>query len=113
MVGYRSSATGTVLPLEFMVDGVMKTVTLPSTLTVDGAESYSRAAALGLGLIQVPRYSKEDAIARGELVAVLEETPPSPTPASLLYPSGRLLSPRVRVVIEWVTQCFREAALGL
>jgi DNA-binding transcriptional LysR family regulator len=108
MVGYRSSATGAVLPLEFMVGGELKTVMLPSTLTVDGAESYSRAAALGLGLIQVPRYSKEDAIARGELVAVLEDTPPSPTPASLLYPSGRLLSPRVRVVIEWVTEEFRK-----
>lgn len=110
MVGYRSSATGAVLPLEFMVEGEKKTVMLPSALMVDGAESYSRAAALGLGLIQVPRYSREEALARGELIAVLEATPPSPTPASLLYPSGRLLSPRVRVVIEWVTKEFEEAA---
>ena len=111
MVGYRSSATGAVLPLEFLVAGEMKTVMLPSALIVDGAESYSRAAALGLGLIQVPRYAKQDALARGDLVAVLEDTPPSPTPASLLYPSGRLLSPRVRVVIDWVTEQFKTAEL--
>src|SRR5262249_38571673 len=40
MVGYRSSATGGVLPLEFMVKGVLKNVTLPSTLTVNGADTY-------------------------------------------------------------------------
>jgi len=30
MIGFRSSATGSVLPLEFMVEGVRQTVTLPS-----------------------------------------------------------------------------------
>ncbi len=111
MVGFRSSATGAVLPLEFMVAGEKKTVMLASALTVDAAESYSAAVLLGLGLVQVPRYAKEEAFARGALIPVLEDTPPTPTPVSLLYASGRLLSPRVRVFIDWVTQRFREAAL--
>jgi DNA-binding transcriptional LysR family regulator len=113
MIGFRSSATGAVLPLEFMVAGEMKTVLLPSALTVDAAESYSAAALLGLGLIQVPRYAKAEAFARGTLVPVLDDTPPSPTPVSLLYASGRLLSPRVRVFIDWVTQRFADAASAL
>ena len=111
MIGFRSSASGGVLPLEFMVAGEKKTVMLPSALTVDAAESYSAAVLLGLGLVQSPRYAKEEAFARGTLVAVLEETPPSPTPVSLLYAGGRLLSPRVRVFIDWVTQRFAEAGL--
>jgi DNA-binding transcriptional LysR family regulator len=104
MIGYRSSATGGVLPLEFMVGGVRKTVMLPMTLSVNGADSYRVAARYGLGLIQVPRYALEDEFARGTLVEVLKDTPPAPTPVSLLYPRNRQLSPRVRVFIDWVVK---------
>jgi DNA-binding transcriptional LysR family regulator len=77
---------------------------LPSTVTVVGAETYVAAARLGLGLIQVPRYHVESALADGSLVAVLPQYPPSPTPVSLLYPHSRQLSPRVRVFIDWLTR---------
>lgn len=111
MVGFRSSATGGVLPLEFLADGVRRTVTLPATMSVNGADSYRAAARLGLGLIQVPRYALDEDLARGMLVPVLEDTPPSPTPVSLIYPRNRLLSPRVRVFIDWVAKAF--AAQGV
>jgi DNA-binding transcriptional LysR family regulator len=110
MIGFRSSATGGVLPLEFMVAGVRRTAILPMTLSVNGADSYRAAARLGLGLIQVPRYGLEEDLARGTLVLVLEQTPPSPTPVSLLYPRNRQLSPRVRVFIDWVAQEFSAQA---
>jgi DNA-binding transcriptional LysR family regulator len=106
MVSFHSSATGQTMPLEFQVGEVLKTVTLPHMVSVSGVESYRAAAMQGLGLIQVPRYSLEEDFARGALVPVLEETPPSPTPVSLLYPRNRQLSPRVRVFINWVTQEF-------
>jgi len=111
MIGFRSSATGGVLPLEFMVDGVRKTVMLPMTLSVNGVESYRAAAKMGLGLIQVPRYGLEEDFARGTLVPVLEDTPLSPTPVSLLYPRSRQLSLRLRVFIDWVVQEFAAHAL--
>jgi DNA-binding transcriptional LysR family regulator len=111
MIGFRSSATGGVLPLEFMVGGVRKTAMLPMTLSVNGAESYRAAARTGFGLIQVPRYALEEDFARGTLVPLLEDTPPSPTPVSLLYPQGRQLSPRVRVFIDWVTKAFASHRL--
>ena len=56
MVGFRSSATGALLPLEFVRDGVVRHVDLPATVAVNGAESLVAAGRLGLGLIQVPRY---------------------------------------------------------
>ncbi|ACB94231.1 LysR family transcriptional regulator [Beijerinckia indica] len=104
MIGFRSSATGGVLPLEFMVNGTRKTVTLPSTLAVNGADTYKAAAQQGLGLIQVPRYSVEQDLAEGRLLECLPETPPSPTPVYVLYPRSRQLSLRVRVFIEWVAK---------
>ena len=106
MVGFHSSGTGALLPLEFVVDGTMREMTLRATVSVNGAESLVAAARLGLGLIQVPRYHVEDDLKRATLVAVLPDCPPSPTPVSLLYPRNRQLSPRVRVFIDWLTRAF-------
>lgn len=104
MIGFRSSATGGVLPLEFMVEGALKTVRLPATLSVNGADTYKAAALQGLGLIQVPRYCVEEHLADGTLVECLPDTPPSPSPVYVLYPRSRQLSLRVRVFIDWVIQ---------
>jgi DNA-binding transcriptional LysR family regulator len=106
MVGFRSSAMGALLPLEFIRDGVVRNVLLPAAVVVDGAESLVAAARLALGLIQVPRYHIESDLESGTLVAVLPEDPPSPTPVSLLYPRNRQLSPRVRVFIDWLVRVF-------
>jgi DNA-binding transcriptional LysR family regulator len=73
MVGFRSSATGALLPLEFVRDSVVRHVDLPATVAVNGAESLVAAGRLGLGLIQVPRYHIESDLAQGTLVAVLPD----------------------------------------
>jgi DNA-binding transcriptional LysR family regulator len=112
MVGFRSSATGALLPLEFIENGIARNVALPATLSVTGAESYTAAARLGLGLIQAPRYNLEADLQRGMLVEVLPEHPPAPSPVSLLYPRNRQLSPRVRVFIDWLVEVFAEAGRG-
>jgi DNA-binding transcriptional LysR family regulator len=102
MIGFVSSATGNVMPLELTVDGELATFTPPLALSVASGESMVAAAAAGLGLIQLPRYH-----AAGVLIEVLADYRPSPTPVSLLYPHNRQLSPRVRVFIDWVTKEFR------
>ncbi|MBB3288004.1 MULTISPECIES: LysR family transcriptional regulator [Rhizobium] len=106
MVGFRSSATGGLLPLEFQIDGVVREITLPATISVNAAESYFAAAKLGLGLIQVPRYHAEEALRSGGLLHVLPDYPPTRTPVSMLYPRSRQLSPRVRVFIDWLVKVF-------
>ncbi|ANL73431.1 LysR family transcriptional regulator protein [Rhizobium phaseoli] len=106
MVGFRSSSTGTLLPLEFIVDGAVRNITLPAAVAVNDAESYISAARMGLGLIQIPRYHAENDLAEGRLVHVLENFPLTPTPVSLLYPRNRQLSPRVRVFIDWLVKVF-------
>jgi DNA-binding transcriptional LysR family regulator len=106
MVGFQSSASGSLIPLEFLVNGQIRNVTLPATLSVNAAESFHAAALLGLGIIQVPRYHIERYLQSGELVHILSEYPLTPTPVSLLYPKSRQLSPRVRVFIDWLTTVF-------
>ena len=106
IVGFRSSATNALMPFEFTVDGTVRSLSLPATVSVNGAESYVAAARLGLGMIQVPRYHVEQDLQRGALVPVLADCPPPPTPVSLLYPRSRHLSPRVRVFLDWLVGSF-------
>jgi DNA-binding transcriptional LysR family regulator len=106
MVAFVSSATGGVLPLEFRQGGAVREVLLPHAVSVAGAETYVAAARLGLGLIQVPDYRVQDDLARGTLVEVLPRFPPTPSPAYVLYPQNRQLSPRVRVFIDWLSAEF-------
>lgn len=112
MVGFVSSATGQVIPLEFSVDGTLRNLTPHVVVAVTAAETMVSAAKLGLGLIQVPRYHVSADLEAGRLVEVLKDFRPSPTPVSLLYPHGRQLSPRVRVFIDWLTEEFAALPKG-
>lgn len=112
MVGFHSSATGRLLPLEFTIADKVHDLTLPASVTVNAAESYIAAAKLGLGLIQIPHYHAEAALLSGELRQVLEAFPPTETPVSLFYPPNRQLSPRVRVFIDWLVREFARSRRG-
>jgi DNA-binding transcriptional LysR family regulator len=104
MVGFVSSRTGQPLPLEFTRDGQVFEVALPARILVSAADTSAAAARAGLGLVQAPRYRFADDLANGVLVEVLADYPPTPTPLTILYPSNRQLAPRVRVVIDWLTE---------
>ncbi len=110
VVGIRSITTGTVTPLEFIVDGRQHAVSLPSTLSVTGTESYLAGIRLGLGIAQVPAFHVEEDLRRGTLVELLRGTPPPSMPVSLLYSRTRQLSPRVRVFLDWAAREFAARA---
>lgn len=111
MVGFLSSRTAQVMPLEFSLGDEVRFVTLPSRLTVNNSDTMLDLARRGYGLIQAPRYRLMPHIAEGALVEVLPDFPPPPTQLSALYPQNRQLSPRVRVFIDWIVRVFAEAEL--
>lgn len=126
MVGFRSSATGGLMPLEFSAHGTLPRppkanshqqssprsspeyhqIKLRTVLSVSGAESFVAAARLGLGIIQVPRYHIEPDLMNGTLIEILPEYAPPSMPVSFLYPHNRQLSPRVRIFSDWLSQLF-------
>lgn len=106
MIGFISSVTRDVIPLEFMSGGELRKIALPMTISVNAGETSFELARLGFGLLQVPRYHVAPELKSGALVEVLPDFPPTPTPVSLLYPHSRQLSPRVRVFADWVTKEF-------
>jgi DNA-binding transcriptional LysR family regulator len=108
MVGFLSPDTGEILPLVFGTGGKTRQVTLPALVTVTGPETNVACACIGLGLIQVPRYRASSELAGGRLVEVLSGFPPSPLPVHVLYSHTRHLSPRLRVLIDWMAEQFRD-----
>jgi DNA-binding transcriptional LysR family regulator len=111
MVGFISSRTGDVLPLEFSAGGALRHIVLPSRIRVNNSDTMADLARLGFGLVQAPRYRFAEDLASGALVEVLPDFPPSPTPLSALYPQNRQLTLRLRVFLDWVSRIFGEAEL--
>lgn len=107
-VGFVSSRTGDILPLEFTMDGTVRNVRLPSRVTVTNSDAMADLARLGLGLVQAPRYRFAEDLASGRLVEVLTAFPPPPTPLSALYPQNRQLALRLRVFLDWVSSRFKK-----
>jgi len=58
------------------------------------------AAAMGLGLAQIPDYMAVDELASGAVVEAMASLRPAAMPNSAVVPSARLLPPRVRVVLD-------------
>jgi DNA-binding transcriptional LysR family regulator len=110
-VGFLSSRTSDILPLEFTMGGQVRHVRLPSRVTVNNSDTMTDLAKLGFGLIQAPRYRFRQDLADGKLVEVLADFPPTPTPLAALYPQNRHLAPRLRVFLNWVTEIFAGAEI--
>ena len=108
MVGYLD-ASGQHYPLEFCDGDELKTVELPSVVTVTGSTINSAAGLAGLGLVQLPRYRVHEALKEGILREVLPGLRPPPMPVWVFYPENRLLSQRVRVFVDWLTEVFAAA----
>jgi len=70
------------------------------TVLINDTESLATAARLGLGLCQLPDNIVQDELARGDLVEVMQAHRPAPMPISAVVPSGRLVPPRVRMLLD-------------
>jgi DNA-binding transcriptional LysR family regulator len=62
------------------------------------------AAIAGMGLSQVPDYMVADEHGAGRLVEVLREYRASAFPINVVYPSTRRVPPRVRVLIDALSE---------
>ncbi|WP_323121144.1 LysR family transcriptional regulator [Burkholderia alba] len=103
-VGYFSSRTGRELDWEYadMDTGEVRAVKMRNVVSVNSSQAYLACCEAGLGMIQAPRDSMEDALAAGQLIEVLPEWNAAPLPMSVVFPHGRHLAPRVRIFIDWV-----------
>jgi DNA-binding transcriptional LysR family regulator len=107
-VNWYSASSGKMLPFEFDVDGVPRSVTMAGKVSVSEGEAYVACCLGGMGLAQLPRYRVEALLADGTLREVLPQWRPPTLPVTVLYPYQRQLSPRVRVFADWVAEVMGE-----
>jgi len=81
---------------------------LTGSLAVNDAEANLCCALQGLGLAQLGRYQARRYLESGELVEVLPGVEPTPMPVSLVYPRGRMTSPRLQAFAHWLETVFAE-----
>ena len=101
-----SGRTGRPFDWDFVVDGVEVHRRLAGAVAVNDADAYVSCGLQGLGLIQAASYMVQEHLAGGALVEVLAQWPGVPMPVSLVYPQGRIGSPKLRVFVQWIDELF-------
>jgi len=101
---FRMPSSGRDRPWQFRIDGDIVEVQPESRLRLGDGEALVDAAIAGLGIAQVPDYMVADAHGAGRVVEVLSEFRAPPIPISVVYPTSRMLPPRVRVLIDALSE---------
>lgn len=102
-LAFRMPTTGRSRPWEFVVAGAPYVNTPAARVVMDEGEALVAAAAAGLGLIQVPDYMADEALRAGALVEVLADCRPPAVPISIVHPSARQVTPRLRALLDLLT----------
>lgn len=99
-VTFRMPSTGRSRPWQLRQGRRVVEMHPTQRVQLSDTEALGTAALLGMGITQLPDYIVQDEVARGKLVAVLPQHQPAPMPISAVVPSGRLVPPRVRVLLD-------------
>lgn len=90
------------VPERWSFDGAkgVADVTVDPRLVVNTTDGAAEAAALGLGLTYLVSYQVEALLKAGRLVRVLQAYAPPVIPIHVVYPSGRYLPSKVRLLVD-------------
>lgn len=107
-VRYRFPTTGRLQPWTFGDND--EPPRLRTSITCNNMEALRGAVIAGFGIGFVPDFLVRDALACGSLVTVLDDLAIPPGQFSVLWPSSRQLSPKLRVFVDFMCeQLFEEA----
>lgn len=73
-----------------------------TVLTCNNMEALRGATIAGLGVGCMPDFLARDPLAKGELRTLLDDSIDAPGHFSLIWPSNRNLSPKVRVFVDFI-----------
>ncbi len=89
---------------------VKEEVHVQGRITSNSLSMVREATLAGEGITLLPPYAVEHALQKGELVAVLPEWATRNDPISIVFPSSRLLLPKVRVFVDFLAENFSKCA---
>ncbi len=94
----------------FDTDDGIRVVHIDGNVVANNAETVLQLAMAGVGITRLTDVIVGDAIGRGELVPILSEWHHvEPVPLYATYPSGRNLSPKIRVMVDFLVEQFGSA----
>jgi DNA-binding transcriptional LysR family regulator len=91
---------------DFVADGEAMPVEIAGRLRADNGDALRVAALRGLGLCYLPTFIAGADLQSGSLVSVLGEFMPADFAAYAVYPTARLLSPKVRAFVDFLIERF-------
>jgi len=94
----------------FDTDDGIRVVHIDGNVVANNAETVLQLAMAGVGITRLTDVIVGDAIGRGELIPILSEWHHvEPVPLYATYPSGRNLSPKIRVMVDFLVEQFGSA----
>lgn len=89
-------------------DGDVEMVNVSGRIRFSNAEACLQAAALGLGLACVPAFVAGDVLRSGAVARVLSEFETTPYDVHVLYPHNRHLAAKVRLLVDFLVEQYRQ-----
>ncbi|MEM8792666.1 MAG: LysR family transcriptional regulator [Pseudomonadota bacterium] len=102
-IHYRVRNTGRLFPFLFDADGETVRKTLDPVLVGNSVDAIMLAAERGLGIAQLPSFLAMEGFASGRLVEILPGARINRFPYSIIYLDRRLVPPRVRAFVDYIT----------
>lgn len=100
----HSCLLGTLDFWHFNVSGKDKNIRVNGRLRYNSGNSLVDAALKGLGIVQLPDYYVQDYLRTGELVTLLDNYRESDEGIWAVYPHNRQLSPKIRLLVDYLSQ---------
>ncbi|MFS4437998.1 LysR substrate-binding domain-containing protein [Paracoccaceae bacterium GXU_MW_L88] len=89
-------------------NGETKNYRLSGPFSADDSDVLIQWALAGHGIINRARYEVAPYLASGDLVEILPDALPDPSPLAILYPHRKLIDPKVRIYIEFMLSAARR-----
>ena len=88
----------------FREDGSERNLRVSGTLRANSGRTLLDAAEKGIGLVQLPDYYVEQALAEERLMPLLSRFEPEREGIWALYPPSRHLSTKVRLLVDYLVE---------
>lgn len=107
---HHNCLLGTLDYWRFREDGRERNLRLTGNLRANSGRTLMDAALKGSGLVQLPDYYVDDAIANGKLIPLLTRFEPEREGIWALYPPSRHLSTKVRLLVDYLVEHIQTRA---
>lgn len=88
--------------------GEKRQVRATGWLTVNDGQSLLNAAVAGLGIAYLPSFLCHEKLAEGAIVDAMPDLPQERQGIYAVYPPGRYVQPKVRAMIDFLADVFRD-----